>query len=403
MVRLKKSLTALSALTLTVAALSACGGKNDANANAAASDSSSNSPSSSASSSPSAPSSSAEPVQFSFYFTGSQNVKDLWDTLIPMFEKQNDKVKVKEVYIPSGAGAEPTYDRILAAKKAGKGSGDIDLYEDGINVVAQGTKDDVWAALDTSGIPNLANIDPKTMTDVSNMAVPYRSSAVVLAYDSAKVTAPPKTLDELLNWIKQNPGKFAYNDPSTGGSGSSFVTTVLYDGLPEDDIHNSDPAVMAKWDAGFSKLKELNKFVYGKGIYPKKNQGTLDLLANGEVEIIPAWSDMVLQQLGEKLLPDTVKMQQITPGFNGGPTYLMVNKLSDKQDAVKQFLNFVLSPEAQEVIVTKMNGFPGIELSNMSQAMQDKFKGVSEGFRTFNIGDLGTEINKRWQSDVAAQ
>ncbi|MDG0814032.1 extracellular solute-binding protein [Cohnella rhizosphaerae] len=399
MVRLKKSLTALSALTLTVAALSACGSNNDANANAAASGSSSDSPSSSSS----APSSSAEPVQFSFYFTGSQNVKDLWDTLIPMFEKQNDKVKVKEVYIPSGAGAEPTYDRILAAKKAGKGSGDIDLYEDGINVVAQGTKDDVWAALDTSGIPNLANIDPKTMTDVSNMAVPYRSSAVVLAYDSAKVSAPPKTLDELLDWIKQNPGQFAYNDPSTGGSGSSFVTTVLYDGLSEDDIHNSDPAVMAKWDAGFNKLKELNKFVYGKGIYPKKNQGTLDLLANGEVEIIPAWSDMVLQQLGEKLLPDTVKMQQITPGFNGGPTYLMVNKLSDKQDAVKQFLDFVLSPEAQEVIVTKMNGFPGIELSNMSQAMQDKFKGVSEGFRTFNIGDLGTEINKRWQSDVAAQ
>jgi len=398
MVRLKKSLTALSALALTTAVLSACGGKNENGASPA--DAATPADSSSAAASPSP---SAKPVEFSFYFTGSQNVKDLWDTLIPMFEKQNDKVKVKEVYIPSGAGAEPTYDRILAAKKAGKGSGDIDLYEDGINVVSQGTKDDVWAALDTTGIPNLANIDPKTMTDVSNMAVPYRSSAVVLAYDSAKVATPPKTLSELLDWIKNNPGKFAYNDPSTGGSGSSFVTTVLYDGLPEDDIHNSDPAVMAKWDAGFNKLKDLGKYVYGKGIYPKKNQGTLDLLANGEVEIIPAWSDMVLQQLGEKLLPDTVKMQQITPGFNGGPTYLMVNKLSDKKDAINQFLNFVLSPEAQEVIVTKMNGFPGIQLSNMSQAMQDKFKGVSEGFRTFNIGDLGTEINKRWQSDVAAQ
>jgi putative spermidine/putrescine transport system substrate-binding protein len=50
-----------------------------------------------------------------------------------------------------------------------------------------------------------------------------------------------------------------------------------------------------------------------------------------------------------------------------------------------------------------MNGFPGIELSNMPQATQDKFNGVAEGFRTFNIGDLGTEINKRWQSEVAAQ
>lgn len=345
----------------------------------------------------------SEPTSFNFYFTGSQNVKDLWDTLVPMFEKQNDKVDVNMVYIPSGTGAEPTYDRILAAKQAGKGSGDIDLYEDGINVVAQGTKDGVWEQLSADAIPNLGNVNAQTMKDVENYAIPYRSSAVVLAYDSTKVANPPKTLDELLAWIKANPGQFAYNDPSTGGSGSSFVQTVIYKDLPEEDIHNPDPSVMAKWDSGFGTLKELGQNVYGKGIYPKKNQGTLDLLMNGEVSIIPAWSDMVLQQLNEGLLPDTIKMQQITPGFNGGPTYLMVNSASEKKEAINQFLDFVLSPEAQAVVVEKMNGFPGIELANMPQETQDKFKGVAEGFRTFNIGDLGTEINKRWQSEVAAQ
>lgn len=345
----------------------------------------------------------SEPASFNFYFTGSQNVKDLWDTLVPMFEKQNDQVDVNMVYIPSGTGAEPTYDRILAAKQAGKGSGDIDLYEDGINFVAQGTKDGVWEQLSTDAIPNLGNVNAQTMKDVDNYAIPYRSSAVVLAYDSTKVANPPKTLDELLAWIKANPGQFAYNDPSTGGSGSSFVQTVIYKDLPEEDIHNSDPSVMAKWDSGFNTLKELGQYVYGKGIYPKKNQGTLDLLMNGEVSIIPTWSDMVLQQLNEGLLPDTIKMQQITPGFNGGPTYLMVNSASEKKEAIYQFLDFVLSPEAQAVVVEKMNGFPGIELANMPQETQDKFKGVAEGFRTFNIGDLGTEINKRWQSEVAAQ
>ena len=397
MIRVKKGFTAVSAMTLSLAVLAGCGANND-NTN----DASSPSASPSASQSASAPAS-GEPVEFQFYFTGSQNVKDLWDTLIPMFEKENSNVKVKPVYIPSGTGAQPTYDRILAAKQAGKGSGDIDLYEDGVNYVTLGGKDDVWQTLDASAIPNLSNIDPKTMQDVTNLAVPYRSSAVVLAYNSEKVTNPPTTLDGLLDWIKANPEKFAYNDPSTGGAGSSFVSTVLYKDLPEDAIHNSDPAIMQQWDSGFNTLKDLGKYVYGKGIYPKKNQGTLDLLQNGEVDMITAWSDMVLQQQNEGLLSKNIKMQQITPGFNGGPTYLMVNKLSDKKDAVYQFLNFVLSPEAQAVIVDKMNGFPGIELSRMSQEMQDKFKGVSEGFRTFNLGDLGTEINKRWQSDVAAQ
>lgn len=346
---------------------------------------------------------SGEKTSFNFYFTGSQNVKDLWDTLVPMFEEQNKEVDVNMVYIPSGTGAEPTYDRILAAKQAGKGSGDIDLYEDGINFVNQGTKDGVWEQLSKDAIPNLANVKEQTMQDVDSYAIPYRSSAVVLAYDSTKITNPPTTLDELLTWIKANPGQFAYNDPSTGGSGSSFVQTVIYKDLPEEDIHNSDPAVMQKWDSGFATLKDLGQYVYGDGIYPKKNQGTLDLLMNSEVSIIPAWSDMVLQQLNEGLLPDTVKMQQITPGFNGGPTYLMVNKESDKKEAINQFLDFVLSPEAQAVVVDKMNGFPGIELDKMPQDTQDKFNGVADGFRTFNIGDLSTEINKRWQNEVAAQ
>lgn len=350
--------------------------------------------------SPAAP---GEKTSFNFYFTGSQNVKDLWDSLEPMFEKEHPEIDVKMVYIPSGAGAEPTYDRIIAAKQTGKGSGGIDLYEDGIGTVVQGTKDGIWEQLGESDIPNLSHVEASIMKDVDHYGIPYRSSAVVLAYDSSKISAPPTTLDELIDWIKANPQQFAYNDPSTGGSGSSFVQTIVYKDLPEAEIHNADPAVMEKWAAGFDTLKEIGPYVYGKGIYPKKNQGTLDLLMNGEVSLIPAWSDMVLQQLNEGLLPDTVKMQQVTPGFNGGPTYLMVNRESDKKEAIHKFLDFVLSPEAQSVIVEKMNGFPGIELSKMPPETQAKFDGLSEGFRTFNIGDLGKEINKRWQSDVAAQ
>ncbi|TFE26295.1 extracellular solute-binding protein [Cohnella luojiensis] len=395
MFHLKKGLTVLSALALTFTVLAGCGNKAD-NANASSSDASA--PASSSSN----PASSA-PVEISFYFTGSQNVKDMWDTLVPKFEEQNKDVKVKLVYIPSGTGAQPTYDRILAAKKAGKGSGDIDLYEDSLSTVTKGGKDDLWDKLSLDSIPNIGNINSKTMDNVSHLAVPYRASAVVLAYNSEKVTTPPSTLDELYEWIRNNPEKFAYNDPSTGGSGNSFVSTSIYKDLPQDAIYSTDPAIQKDWDSGFATLKDLGKYVYGKGIYPKKNQGTLDLLANGEVDMIPAWSDMVLEQTAKGQLPATTKMKQITPGFNGGPTYLMVPKLSEKKEAVYQFLGYVMSPEAQGIIVEKMHGFPGIELANMPQEIQDSFKGVSEGFRSFNIGDLDKEITKRWQSEVAAQ
>ncbi|NBD23852.1 extracellular solute-binding protein [Paenibacillus glycinis] len=405
MLRKKSALTLLTVTTVTAALLAGCGstnnGDNAANNGAAINGAANGATNAGGNAAPA--DAAGKPVEFNFYFTGSENVKSLWDAIIPMFEKDHADIKVNEVYIPSGTGAQPTYDRILAAKQAGKGSGGIDLYEDGLSNVTQGQKDDLWDTLDPAKIANLASVDPNTLKDVSNLALPYRSSAVVLAYNSDKVKSPPKTLDELFAWIKANPERFAYNDPSTGGAGSSFVTTTLYDKLPEDAIHSTDASIEKQWDAGFKTLKDLGKYVYGKGIYPKKNQGTLDLLISGEVDMIPAWSDMALEQIGNGQLPETTKISQITPGFNGGPTYLMVPKLSDKKDAVNEFLNFVLSPEAQAVVVTKMHGFPGIQLSNMPQDIQDSFKGVAEGFRTFNIGDLGNEINKRWQSDVAAQ
>ncbi|KIL38548.1 ABC transporter substrate-binding protein [Gordoniibacillus kamchatkensis] len=399
MLRNKARVLFMIALSLTFGVLSACGGGASSGTSQG-----SGSDAKPASDNKSAPATaSAKPAEFSFYFTGSQNVKDLWDTLIPMFEKATPDVKVKPVYVPSGTGAQPTYDRILAAKQAGKGSGDIDLYEDGVNYVTRGQKDDLWDTLGTDKIPNLAKVDQKIMKDVANLAVPYRSSAVILAYNGDKVKDAPTTLDELYDWIRKHPGKFAYNDPSTGGSGDSFVTTAIYKFLPEDAIHNSDPAIEKQWDQGFALLKDLGKYVYGKGIYPKKNQGTLDLLASGEVDMIPAWSDMVLDQINKGQLPKSTKMAQLKPGFNGGPTYLMVPKLSANKDAVAKFLNFILTPEAQSVIVTKMSGFPGIQLANMPQEVQDKFKDAAAGFRTFNIGDLGKDISKRWQSEVAAQ
>jgi putative spermidine/putrescine transport system substrate-binding protein len=390
----------LLALTLvfimSFAILSACGNKPSTTATDTSAD---------PASTPSAASTetSTKPVEFSFYFTGSANVKGLWDKIGPMFEAKNPNMKVKLVYIPSGTGAQPTYDRILAAKQAGKGSGDIDLYEDGVSAVTKGKKDDIWDTLPAASIANLANVDQKILQNVANLAVPYRASAVVIAYNSDKVKTAPNTLDDVYAWIRQNPGKFAYNDPSTGGSGDSFVVSTIYKDLPADAIYSSDPGISKQWDPGFKLLKELGPLMYNKGIYPKKNQGTLDILASGEVDMIPAWSDMALDGLTKGTLPASIKLKQLNPGMNGGPTYLMVPKLSEKKEAVYKFLDFVLTPEVQSIIVQDMHGFPGIALINMPQDIQDQFKGVSDGFRSFDVGDLDKDMMKRWQSEVAAQ
>ncbi|GIO30367.1 MULTISPECIES: extracellular solute-binding protein [Paenibacillus] len=347
---------------------------------------------------------SGSPTEISFYFSGSQNVQELWEHLKDMYEQKQDKVKVKLVYIPSGQGEQATMNRIVAAKRAGKDSVDVDLYEaNGGSDMAADKKDGVFESLSEQQIPNLGLMNPANMKDLNYKAVPYRSSSVLLAYNSEKVPSPPKTLDDLYAWIHEHPGRFAYNDPATGGSGESFVLTTLYKSLPEDAIHNQDPNIMKEWDKGFEQLKALGKDMYQKGVYPKKNQGTLDLLANGEVDMIPAWSDMALEQINKKLLPETTKLAQIEPAFTGGPGLLTVPSMSKHKEAAYDFIDFVLSPEAQAEVVNEIYGFPGIEWSHMPSELQEKFKGVSVSYRSFNLGELESEAMKRWQREVAGQ
>jgi putative spermidine/putrescine transport system substrate-binding protein len=379
MVGLKKGVSLALASLLMVSALAGCGSTGAKTA------------------------SSKKQDEFSFYFTGSLNVKNLWETLVPMFEKANPNIKVKMVYIDSGTGGASTLDRIIAAKQANQKSGDVDLYESSLSDVLKGSKNELWTSFDTKKIPNLSKIDEGKLKNLKGEGIPYRASAVILAYNSAKVKSPPKTANDLYDWIRKNPGRFAYNDPSTGGSGDSFVQTAIYNFLPPEAFTNSDPSMMSQWDKGFALLKELHPFMYQKGVYPKKNQGTLDLLNNGEVDMIPAWSDQALEALNKKLLPDTTKMTQIEPSFTGGPTYLMAPKLSQHTDSVATFLNFVLTPEAQTVVVEKMFGYPGIKWDEMPKELKTKFQDVAGGYRTFSIGDLGKEIQKRWQKDVAGQ
>ncbi len=377
----KKLIVSLASIT-TLAGLTACGNNNAAPAQAQ-----------------------NEKTTISLYSGGSLNVKNYWEKVLPMFEKEHPDITVDFVFVDSGTGGQSSLDRIIAAKKTEKDS-KIDILEAGTSDILRGQEEaKAFITLDGKKIPNLERIQPENLKATDSLGLPYRASSVVLAYNAEKVKNPPNTPEEMYQWIKDNPERFAYNDPSTGGAGDSFVTTSIYNSLPAEAMNSTDPSIMKDWDQGFKLLKDLHPYLYKKGIYPKKNQGTLDLLANGEVDMVPAWSDMALEQMNKGLLPKTTQLKQLDPPFTGGPTSLSLVDNGDKkrQAAAEELLNFVLSTEAQEVVVNEMYGYPGIKWDYLSPDMQKNFEAVSGGYRTFNGGALQAEIWKRWQREVAAQ
>src|SRR5699024_11943748 len=103
-------------------------------------------------------------------------------------------------------------------------------------------------------------------------AIPYRASSVLLAYNTDEVSEPPQTLDELLQWIRDNPGRFTYNTPDSGGSGQSFVATALDHDVPDDVseqmVTGDHGDLDSRWDEGLDVLRALHPDTYQEEVRP---------------------------------------------------------------------------------------------------------------------------------------
>src|SRR5437867_11593893 len=157
------------------------------------------------------PSAAAQDTELVFYSGGDTNVQDLHTKqIIPAFEKATG-IKVTFTFLEHGTGAQGIYDRIKAQSDAGKTQWDIDLWESDTGYYTR--PDDLFLQVTDKDIANLGKVPKPTLDFVQNKAVPYRGSSVVLAYNADKVTNPPQTYDQLLDWIKANPASFASTEP----------------------------------------------------------------------------------------------------------------------------------------------------------------------------------------------
>lgn len=351
---------------------------------------------------------SAEKVKVNLWTTGSQNVSDMFTAAIAAYNQLPEgKAEVQLQFILSGAGDTALYDRLGAAYKTGQKDSGFDIIAENSTALAQyvaaAGSPDLFSDLNFDNIPNYGNVMIKSAFDNAKV-VPYRGTTVVFAYDSARVPEPPKTWDELTQWIKDHPGLFAYNPPPTGGAGGAFVSTVIYKDQPVETWTSSDEANKAFWDAGFDYLKEIHPYLYQSGggtLYPNKNQGTLDLLINKEVDIIPAWADQVLSNLASGTMPETVKMMQLDQALSGTDVVLAIPSIGSNVEAAEDFINFMISPAAQKICLEVMYAIPAIDANALDSDKKDLVAALDVSkFAVISLGSLGSQLNDRWDNEI---
>lgn len=351
-----------------------------------------------------APSDSASGTNLTVFLSADTNIQDLWQkTLIPAFEKANPGYTVAVDFDLHGLHDQQTVAKLTAATVQHQDPG-YDLVDAGF--VSQIAASGLLADVTSDQVPALKDVPQGILAAGGNGGIPYRGSSVVLAYDTKAVPNPPKTLDDLLAWIKANPGKFTYNSPNSGGSGQSFVVTVLDKTVPDADRTKLEtgPAAdtEADWNTGLATLAGLNPYVYQKGVYPNGNNQVLDLLSSGQISMAPVWSDQFISGKQSGAIPANISYTQISdPSFTGGASYLGIPSASPRQDAAKKLVSWLLGPDAQALVVSGIAGYPVVSLDKLPASVQAQFKDADiANLRPGYYATVAADLNKAWAQKV---
>ena len=101
----------------------------------------------------------------------------------------NTKARVEIQFVVSGTSEQSLPDRLAAAYQAGETDTDFDIIaldDSGISAILAQTSEDFFIPIDTSKIPNYENVVFKDNI-VGDTFIPYRGTAVMLAYNSETV------------------------------------------------------------------------------------------------------------------------------------------------------------------------------------------------------------------------
>jgi putative spermidine/putrescine transport system substrate-binding protein len=277
--------------------------------------------------------------------------------------------------------------KVLGEKQAGRDSGgSVDvMWVNGENFRTMREADLLFGPY-SDRLPNMQYVDAADSSiandfgyPVEGFESPYGSAQVVMVYDSARVSEPPRTVEALLDWIRANPGKFTY--PAIPDfTGSVFVRHLFYhvaggyeELLGPFDRELFDAVAPKLW----ALLNDLEPYLWRQGnTYPETHTKLQDLLANGEVYFDVTYNPSEAASLvSQGRYPRSVRTFVFDTGTIGNTHYVAISYNSSSKAAAMVLANLLLDPATQyeksrpevwgDLTVLNVRGLP--------QEQQEKF------------------------------
>jgi putative spermidine/putrescine transport system substrate-binding protein len=319
--------------------------------------------------------------------------------------------------------------KILTEKDVNKTKGSIDIFWiNGENFKICKDNELLWGDF-VDKLPKYNEFVDKNADDMKydfgesteGLEAPWGKSQFVFIYDSDKVKNPPKSMEELKEWVIKNPGKFTYSAPPDF-TGSAFVRQVLIDitGESEQYVGEIDKDEFNKkcellWDY----LNDIKPYLWREGkTYPESSTKLDQLYGNGEVWMTMSYNPMhALNKIETGEFSSTSRVFLLEKGTLSNTHYLSIPFNASNKAGAMVVINFLLSPEAQ---ITKFDSTvwgDGLAISadKLSQEYKDKLKSINTGenilkpeeLEKHRIPEISSEyvdqVEKGWMKNVAKE
>jgi putative thiamine transport system substrate-binding protein len=249
--------------------------------------------------------------------------------------------------------------RVRDEVAAGKTDGSVDLvWINGENFRALKTDKLLFGPWSES-LPNYALVDvegkPTTRQDfseaVEGLEAPWGMAQLTFFADGAKLSSPPLSITELIDYATKNPGRVSYPAPPDF-HGTTFLKQVLYESVQDANVFakpGNENEFKKYEDLWAASLDELHKVSWREGKqFPKAQADVTNMVADGELNIGITFNPNEPANLvaAGRIAPSTIAWQHRN-GTIGNTHFVAIPANAKAKAAAQVFANFLLSPEAQ--------------------------------------------------------
>ncbi len=296
----------------------------------------------------------ARGTEVRFYmWGGSPLINDWVDT--EMAQHLKDEHDITLTRVPMDASV--FVNRLLTEREAGRNQGVMDiLWINGENF-KNAREGEILFGPFTDRLPNFnAFVDPATAVSdagfpVDGWEAPYGRAQFVMEYDSAVIADPPSSYAELLEWVRENPGRMTYPQPPDF-TGSAFIRQAFYEltGGHEQYAGDFDPALFeANAPRLWEYLNELEPYLWREGqTYPADLAQLDGLFERGEVSFNMTFTQTgAASKITQGRYPESVRTFVFQNASLSNTHYLAIPFNSPNKAGALVAINEIIGPELQ--------------------------------------------------------